>query len=93
MTATGPKHTSANLPMPSGLAKVLRPCDQRLISQAPAKAASVVPSAIDPASTSGRTSHDAGRNHMRDKTPGEDRRPDAIAAQQNDAERDAGRRP
>ena len=56
MTATGPKQTSAKRPMPRGLAKVLRPCDQRSSSQAPASAPSVVPSAIAAASTMGRSS-------------------------------------
>src|ERR1700692_4098419 len=50
--AVGTKAMSANFAMPSGVAKVLRPYDQRLISHAPANAASVVPMPIEPDSKS-----------------------------------------
>ena len=48
--AVGAKAMRANFATPSGGANVSRPCDQRLISQAPASAAIGVPSAIQPAS-------------------------------------------
>ena len=48
--AVGAKAMTANFATPSGVANVSRPCDQRLISQAPASAAIGVPNAIQPAS-------------------------------------------
>src|SRR3984957_10105009 len=48
--AVGAKTMRANFATPSGVAKVSRPCDQRLISQAPASAATGAPSAIQAAS-------------------------------------------
>src|SRR5580704_11082252 len=50
--AVGAKAMRANFATPSGVAKVSRPCDQRLISQAPASAATGVPRAIQAASES-----------------------------------------
>src|SRR5580704_9537802 len=48
--AVGAKAMKANFATPSGVAKVSRPCDQRLINQVPPSAAIGVPSAIQPAS-------------------------------------------
>ena len=48
--AVGAKAMRANFATPSGVAKVSRPCDQRSISQAPASAATGVPSAMQMAS-------------------------------------------
>src|ERR1700691_942051 len=48
MIAVGAKEISANFAMPKGVSNVLRPFDQRLISHAPANAASSVPIPIKP---------------------------------------------
>ena len=48
ISAVGAKATSANFAVPRGVSKVLRPYDQRSISQAPAKPASAVPAAAKP---------------------------------------------
>jgi hypothetical protein len=45
--AVGTKAISTNRPMPSGVKKVFAPYDRWLISHAPAKAASVVPIAME----------------------------------------------
>src|SRR5258708_34979575 len=52
ITAVAPKAMRANFATPSGVTNVSRPCDQRLISHAPASAATGVPSAIQAASDS-----------------------------------------
>ena len=73
--AVGAKAMRANFATLSGVANVSRPCDQRLISQAPASAAIGVPSAIQAASDSAPPPTTVEKNRAH-----ENRRPDPIAA-------------